>query len=50
MKTLYKALVRSGLEYCAEVLNPHFIKDINHIEKVQRSFTARSYGFKDYNY
>jgi len=33
---LYKSVVRPHLEYCCSVWNPHFRKDIELIERVQR--------------
>lgn len=50
MLTLFNALVRSRLEYCCEIWNPHFYKDINFIESIQRSFTYRINGMKEFNY
>ena len=39
MMSLYKALVRSHVEYCVSAWNPHYTKDKKLIEKVQRRFT-----------
>ena len=50
MLTLYNALVRSRLEYCCEIWSPHLNKDINYIENIQRSFTFKISGMKEFNY
>ena len=39
MLSLYKSLVRPHIEYCISAWNPHYKKDKEHIEKVQRRFT-----------
>ena len=50
MLTLFKSLIRSKLEYCSEVFNPHKIKEISKIEQIQRTFTSRIAGMQDSNY
>ena len=50
MVTLYKSLVRSHLEYCCPLWNPHNIGDIQLIENVQRSFTSRISGVQHLDY
>ena len=50
MLTLFKPLIRSKLEYCSEIFNPHKIKEINKIEQIQRTFTSRIAGMQDSNY
>jgi len=39
MLSLYKSLVRPNVEYCISAWNPHYKKDKELIEKVQRRFT-----------
>ena len=41
MLTLYQSMVRSLLEYCSPLWNPHKIMDIQELESVQRTFTSR---------
>ena len=36
MLSLYKTLVRPHVEYCVSASNPHYIKDKELIEKIQR--------------
>ena len=50
MLTLFKTMVRSKLEYCCPVWNPHKIGDIKAIENIHRKFTRRIVGCKDLDY
>ena len=50
MLTLYKSMVRSLLEYCCPLWNPRKVSDIQELEKVQRTFTARIAGVQHLDY
>ena len=41
MLTLYKSLVQPHLDYCVQLWYPHKVQDMQKLESVQRSFTAR---------
>jgi len=50
MLRLYKSLVRPHLEYCTSVWSPHYCKDKELIERVQRRFTRMIPDLKDLPY
>ena len=50
MITLFNSLVRTKLEYCDIIWSPYKTKDINKIEGIQRYFTCKINGMKEYNY
>ena len=50
MLTLYKAMVRSKLEYSCPVWNPSLMSDIKKLESTQRAFTRHISGCKGLSY
>ena len=46
----FTTYVRPILEYCTNVWSPYSLKNINLIESVQRKFTKRLQGLKDFSY
>ena len=50
MKRLYKSLVRPHLEYCASAWSPHYIKDGELLERVQRRFSRMVPGLRGLDY
>ena len=50
MMTIYKSMIRSRAEYCSPLWNPRKITDIQTIEQIQRSFTAKVKECSDLKY
>ena len=50
MLLLYKSMVRSRLEYCCPLWDPHLVRDIQTLESVQRAFTRRIAGVQQLDY
>ena len=50
MKTLFRSLVLSKLDYCSPLINPSSVAMISKIERVQRAFTRKIDGMRDLNY
>ena len=47
---LYKALVRPHLDYCTQAWRPHYQKDINTLEAVQKRATRMVSGLQETSY
>ena len=50
MLQLFSTYIRSRLEYCSIIWSPTSQGDINKIERIQKSFTARIDGMENFNY
>ncbi|MDZ1603208.1 reverse transcriptase family protein, partial [Klebsiella pneumoniae] len=50
MMQLYRTLVRPHLEYCVQFWSPHFRKDVEALERVQRRFTRMLPGMENRSY
>ena len=47
---IYKAYIRSHLEYCVQVWSPHLVKDKDCLEQIQRRATKLVKGFRKLKY
>jgi len=47
---IYKSFIRIHTEYCVQSWNPHFIRDENVLEKMQRRATRCVNGMKGKEY
>ena len=50
MLQLYRTLVRPHLEYCVQFWSPHYEKDVEALERVQRRFTRMLPGLEGRSY
>jgi len=50
MLNLYKSLVRPHLEYCTVAWSPHYVKDKELSERIQRRLTRMILELKDLSY
>ena len=46
MMTLFKSIVLPRLDYGSQLWSPHFVKHIDQLEKIQRSFTKHITGMQ----
>ena len=50
MLTLYRTLVRPHLEYSVQFWSPHYQKDVEALERVQKRFTRMLSGMEGISY
>ena len=50
MMMMFNSYIRSKLDYCCLIWNPVKKEDIDKIERIQRSFTAKIKGMEELDY
>ena len=50
MMKMFNSCIRSELDYCCLICNPVKKEDIDKIERIQRSFTAKIKGLEEMDY
>ena len=49
-RLIYKTYIRPHLEFCIQAWSPHFVKDIEVLENVQKAATNLVAGLRKYSY
>jgi len=49
-RLIYKTYIRPHLEFCIQAWSPHFVKDMEVLENVQRAATNLVSGLRKYSY
>ena len=50
MMTMFNSYIRSKMEYCSLIWNPHKKEDIDRIERIQKNFTSKINGLGEVDY
>ena len=47
---MFNSYIRSKMEYCSLIWNPHKKEDIDRIERIQKNFTSKINGLGEVDY